>query len=78
MQSDWCNSASSPVVYGDIALSFNTQQYNHTVIQGYGAVSNRLIGKTHNTSQCQSLGFWNLLGNFIRREFANLNSKYSQ
>ena len=27
MQSDWLNSALSPVVYGDIALSINTQ-YN--------------------------------------------------
>ena len=25
MQSDWLNSALSPVVYGDIALSINTQ-----------------------------------------------------
>ena len=27
MQSDWLNSALSPIVYGDIALSINTQ-YN--------------------------------------------------
>ena len=32
MQADWLNSALTPVVYGDIALSINTQ-YNTIMIQ---------------------------------------------
>ena len=52
VQSDWLNSALSPVVYGDIALSINTQ-YNITQVYIYYNILYNITRPSASENRCK-------------------------